>query len=78
MIFNKEQIVYTVRSFSYYYYYYFFTTTTTTATTTTTTAGGSKLAAENLRVLEARFSFCSPSSFLQMKLQAHQRVNDRY
>ena len=33
------------------------------------TAGGSKLVPENLRVLEARFSFCGPSSFLQMKLQ---------
>ena len=33
------------------------------------TAGGSKLVPENLKVLEARFSFCSPSSFLQMKLQ---------
>ena len=37
------------------------------------TAGGSKLVPENLRVLEARFSFCSPSSFLQMR-----RVNNRY
>ena len=30
---------------------------------------GSRLVLENLRVLEARFSFCSSSSFLQMKLQ---------